>query len=83
MSEETVQIRMCPHCDGTHKYKLKVERTFLMRLMNDSNMSERSRRVKITRIFVCPINNEKFQGTFYLQETSSCEIRDLKVLGPA
>jgi len=77
---EIVGIRNCPHCQGTHYYKLEVERTILMKWMSSSDTLEQPRNVKITRLFVCPVKHEQYQGTFYLQDTSSDRIKDVKVI---
>ena len=77
---EIVSIRNCPHCRATHYYKLEVERTILMKWMGSFDTPEQPRTVKVTRLFVCPVKHEQYQGTFYLQDTSSNRIKDVKVI---
>jgi len=82
MSDERIEIRVCPHCTRSHKYKLDVARAIVWRMMT-SDVHEQPRRVKITRLFMCPEKHEQYQGTFYLQDTSSNRIKDVNVIGPA
>ena len=83
MSKETVKIKECPHCGNSHTYSLKVERAFIMKHITIDDFSERSRRVTVTRLFICPENNEQYQGTFYLYEKSSGRIKEVSVAGLA
>lgn len=78
---DTVNIANCPHCSGAHIYKLEVERACIMKMMTSADAYEQPRKVKITRIFICPIKNEQYQGTFYLCDTSSDRIENVSVIG--
>jgi hypothetical protein len=82
MSKETVEIERCI-CGGAHTYTLEVDRAILIKIVTMSDMSERPRSVKITRLFVCPVKKEQFQATFYLEDTSSSRIKDVRVVGLA
>lgn len=81
MANETIEIRCCPHCRGTHRYKLDVGRAIIMRMMTTPDVIEQPHKVKVTRLFICPDKNEQYQGTFYLQETSSNRIKNVQVVG--
>jgi len=80
MSKETIEIEGCTHCGGTHTYTLEVERAVIIKMMTVSDMSERCRSVKVTRLFVCPVKKEQYQATFYLEDTSSSRIKDVSVV---
>ena len=81
MSKETVEIENCPHCGGTHTYPLEVERAHIIKMLTASDINERPRTVKFTRIFVCPVKDEQYQATFYLQDTSWDRIKRVTVSG--
>jgi hypothetical protein len=81
MSDETVKIKGCPHCGNAHTYALEVERAIVLKNILMDDTSEQPRRVKITRLFICPENNEQYQGTFYLYDTSSDRIQNVSVTG--
>jgi len=36
---------------------------------------------RVTRIFVCPVKNEKFQASFILYQTSNAKIKSVRVKG--
>jgi hypothetical protein len=78
---EMLEIPDCPICGGKHIYKLEVERTFVIKLMNIGDSEERPQPVRFTRIFVCPVRNEKFQASFKLYQTSDSIIKSVKVEG--
>ena len=79
--EEKIEIPNCPICGGKHTYKLKVERTYVIERLTVNDLRERSQPIKLTRIFVCPMKNEKFQASFILYQTSSSEIDSVIVGG--
>jgi len=82
MDDSTISIKNCPHCKGTHTYNLEVERAYLMRKMTAfDSFGEAPRKVPVTRIFVCPVNNEQYQGRFFLYETSDTKIQSVNVKG--
>lgn len=83
MSDETVKINRCPHCGNAHTYALEVERAFVLKRITMDDFSEQPRRVKVTRLFICPENNEQYQGTFSLYDTSSDRIKNVSVTGLA
>jgi len=83
MSDETVKIKGCPHCGNAHSYVLEVERALVLKYITMADFSEQPRRVKVTRIFICPDNNQQYQGTFYLYDTSSDRIKNVSVAGLA
>ncbi len=82
MSEETIHVQSCPYCKGAHTYRLEVERAKLM-MMTPTNHKGREREstVKITSHIFCPLNDEQFQVSYYLQDTSSDRIRAVSVIG--
>lgn len=82
MGEETIRIDSCPICKGIHIYRLDVDRAVFLKMMTPGDMYERSRNVRVTRIFICPKENEQFQATFYLQDTSSDRIKSVSIIGP-
>jgi len=81
MCTEHLDIPNCPKCKDRHRYKLNVERSIIMTWVTQSNMSEQSRQVKITRLFTCPTKNEEFQASFILTDTSSSRIKNVNVIG--
>jgi len=83
MATEYLEIPSCPKCSDGHKYKLEVDRAFVMKMLTIPDMNERPRQVKITRLFTCPTKNEEFEASFILTDTSSSRIEEVKVVGIA
>jgi len=81
MSDEYLDIPNCPKCKEGHRYKLKVERAIVMKFLTMSDMSEQPRKVRITRLFTCPIKNEEFEANLTLTDTSSNRIKSVEVEG--
>ena len=79
--EKKIEINNCPLCGGKHIYKLKVERTFVLKAFTMNDLREKSHQVRVTRIFICPVKNEKFQATFKLYQASSSVIENVTVEG--
>jgi hypothetical protein len=83
MSTEHLDVSTCPKCKGSHRYRLDVERSVVMRLMTMSDVPARPSPVRFTRFFTCPTKNEEFQASFVLRDTSSNKIRGVRVIGVA
>lgn len=83
MNDEHVEISNCPKCKLSHRYKLKIERAMVTKMITMSNIAETERQVRITRIFTCPKENEQFEATFTLTDTSSNRIKKVEVAGIA
>ncbi len=83
MATEYLDIPKCPKCPDGHRYKLKVDRALVIKMVTMSDMSERPQQVRITRLFTCPRKNEEFEASFILTDTSSSRIKDVKVVGIA
>lgn len=83
MSKDTVRIEGCPHCGGTHIYDLKVERVSIIKAITMYDAYEPSRTADFTRIFVCPVKQEQYQATFYLEDSSSSRIEGVTVVRPS
>ena len=83
MSAEHIDIPTCPKYKGGHRYKLDVERAIVLKMLTMSDLNERTRHVKITRLFTCPVRNEEFQASFILIDTSSDRIKNVQVVGVA
>lgn len=81
MSAEYLVIHNCPKCSDGHSYELEVERSMIIKMMTISDLNEPSRKVKVTRIFTCPVKNEEYQARFVLTDTSSDRIKNVKVIG--
>jgi len=79
--DEKLEIPNCPICGDKHIYKLKVERTYVMKWLMTNDLSESSQPVRVTRIFVCPVKNQKFQASFILYQISSDKIKSVIVEG--
>jgi len=83
--KETLEIPDCPICKGKHTYELKVERIFVLKAirMTDfrEDLGEKPQPVRFTRMFICPVKNVKFQGSFSLYQTSDSKIKSVKVDG--
>ncbi len=82
MGVETVLIEHCPHCRGSHSYKLEVERAVTIK-MKAGKKREQVSTVKTTQLFTCPSTNEQYRASLYLQDTSSDRIRAVAVIGLA
>jgi hypothetical protein len=83
MATEYFDIPNCPKCHAGHRYKLQVDRSIVIKMLTMSDMSERPRRVRITRLFTCPKKNEEYEATFILTDTSSSRIKNVTVVGIA
>ena len=81
MSEETFRIEVCPHCRHTHTYRLEVERAITMKIPAVRKKHEEPSTVKVTQLLVCPLKNEQYKVSFYLEDTSSDRIRAVAVIG--
>ncbi len=82
-NSENITIPNCPICRGSHTYSLKVERSWIIKLLTSEDMHEKSRAVRITRLFTCPVKHKDFQGTFVLHDKSSSRIKSIEVIGLA
>jgi len=78
---ECIAIDSCPKCQGRHRYKLAVDRSIVIKMLTASDMYERARQVRFVRLFTCPVKKEDYQATFYLSDTSSDRIKDVRVVG--
>ena len=83
MSGEMIEIQECPLCKKTHTYRLKVERSVVIKNMMMSGLNERPGREEFTRLFVCPVKGQEFQATFFLYDTSYGSITSVEVVGLA
>ena len=81
MSEETVLVETCPHCRGAHTYRLTVERAVRLKVPSLSKKREKPSNVEVTQVFVCPLKNQTYEASFYLQDTSSDRIRAVGIIG--
>lgn len=80
---EFIKIAVCPKCKQQHRYRLEVKRAIVMKMETMSDMNERRRDVRVTRLFTCPKTQEDYQATFTLTDTSSNRIEDVSVVGEA
>jgi len=53
----------------------------IIKMLTMSDMNEPTRRVRITRLFTCPVTKEDYQATFTLTDTSYNRIADVSVIG--
>ena len=83
MGAEFVKITDCPKCNGQHRYRLEVRRAIVIKMLTMSDMNERPRAMKVTRLFTCPKTQDDYQATFTLTDTSSNRIKDVSVVGEA
>jgi uncharacterized UBP type Zn finger protein len=81
MSIEHVDITTCPRCKQQHRYRLNVERSYVLSFFV-GNISQQSRPERFTRLFTCPVKNEEFQASFSLNRSGDV-IRDVQVVGVA
>jgi len=81
MSEETVLVEICPHCRGAHTYRLLVARAVTLSVLPPSKKREKPSNVEVTQVFVCPLKDQTYEASFYLQDTSSDRIRAVSVIG--
>lgn len=82
MSIETIRIEHCPHCRGSHSYKLDVTRASIMKVVA-SKKREKPSTVRTTQLFTCPLKNEQYRVSVDLRDTSSDRIRAVAVIGLA
>jgi hypothetical protein len=54
-----------------------------MKVPASSKKHEQSSTVKITQFFICPLKNEPYKASLYLQDTSSNRIKAVAVIGLA
>ena len=66
MSIQELEIPKCPLCGEKHIYKLKIDRSPIIRLLTGHTLNDKRYWRTFTRIFICPVKNEKFQATFKL-----------------
>ncbi len=78
---EILEISNCPLCNNSHKYNLKVERSFIIKMITMNDMNEQPRRVSKTRLFTCPVKNAEYQANIILYDTSSDRINSVEVIG--
>jgi hypothetical protein len=83
VAAEHLDISRCPRCNKSHRYRLAVERSYVMKLLTPAAMTEPARQVRFTRLFLCPTKNDEFEATFILTDTSSTRIRSVTVGGSA
>ncbi|HVN23336.1 MAG TPA: hypothetical protein VMT71_05155 [Syntrophorhabdales bacterium] len=83
MSEETIQVQVCPHCKGHHRYRLQVERAKTLITARKGKKGEQPSVIRITSRLMCPLHEKNYQVSFDLQDTSADRIRAVSVLGPA
>jgi len=82
MCSEYVEISPCPLCSQRHRYRLEVERSYVIRMATGAP-EKQSWSKPITRFFTCPVENEEFEATFRLLEGSSKDITAVRVTGVA
>ena len=83
MEFEFFDLRKCPMCPSSHRFKLAVERDVVIKVITFPHESELPRKVRFTRFFVCPVTNLEFQATFELTETARDRIINVQVKGAA
>lgn len=83
MSTEYLDIPNCPKCAQAHRYRLDVDRALIIKALTMSDMSERARSVRFSRLFTCPTKNEDFVAHFILTDTSSNRIQNVSLKGIA
>ena len=79
MSIEKIRIEHCPHCRGSHSYRLEVERALIMKVRTGKK-HEPPTTVKTTQVFTCPLKNEQYQASLYLEDTSFDRIKAVAVI---
>lgn len=80
MSEETIYQKVkCGSCSGVHEYSTTIKRqNTLIGRKEVKGVSTR----EYTRLFLCPKNNELYQGVIKLQEgDGDGEVVEVKVNG--
>jgi hypothetical protein len=84
-NSSVITINKCPACQGTHEYRLKVEYSSVLKmiLMSDlmSDMKEKPRIVRLTRLFTCPVKDATFQAELIFHDYSSSRIKSVEVVG--
>lgn len=76
-----LKIENCPICNEPHNYGLAVRRSHVIKMLTANDMQERPTPKKFTRYFICPSNQERFQATVTLFDSSSHKIESVNVIG--
>lgn len=79
--EETISVP-CPYCrDTLHTYKLRVERTLIVRGMGFEYGEGKARtKPDFTRFFICPQTGKKFEADFELWKDPTQRILSVDVI---
>lgn len=92
-NQNILQISLCPICNQSHKYQLKIERTFSM-ISGDQKLIEATfgapaeeaidlaklRTHRYTRTFNCPRTNQSFSFSFIAESKRTSNILTLEVI---
>ncbi len=63
---EKIALDKCPICGESHIFNLKVERVTILRNLTMDDLNRTPTKKTFIRIFNCPKENKKFQGTITL-----------------
>jgi len=77
--KQSLKIASCPVCSEEHSYTLRVKRSRSIGLITSWESNPKPRRIKMTRLFTCPIKNQDFQVTFSLSEWPHESITSVEV----
>jgi hypothetical protein len=81
---EVITIERCPRCPNSHRYRLAVQRSILLKMFTMDDMTEQLRPVRVTRLFTCPTTNEDYEARIVLYDDSGNRIKQVgQVLGLA
>ena len=70
---DTVDI-ICPKCKKHHEYKLEIHRSIVMYHRGESI---KTKKLKFTRIFICPATGQKFQASIVVDQQAGEILHDV------
>jgi len=79
MAEEELTIDYCPICRKSHTYKLEVNRSLFMKMITATEIHEKPKARRFTRLFNCPETSRRFEARFILYESSDDKIKSINI----
>jgi len=81
MTKETIEIKTCPLCGKSHRYRLSVGRSpgLFGKTLNTKALTPKVKRVR--RLFICPKRNDLFETILEIAEDAHYPITSVRVDG--
>jgi hypothetical protein len=77
-----IQIQKCPYCGDSHTYSLFVKKYSRFKYIISSGQDEEPIIRKFRRVFVCPIEDKRFQAIISIPQHQREIVEDL-IIGDA